>query len=106
MKKIVLLALTFLLTLALAASASAYLHVANAQNYARAHVWRTFCNYNCLSYPSATGWYSRINDNYVRVEIVARKSGYGTCYRVFAVRGNDGSEYITTDGSAPYYSCQ
>lgn len=91
-----------------AQDAEAYLHVANAQNYARAHMWKTLCNYgnSCSYYPAATGWYQRINDNYVRVEVRSYVYGRGTCYRVFAVRGNDGSEYITTDGSSPYYYCQ
>jgi hypothetical protein len=91
-----------------AASASAYLHVYNAQNYASGHVWRTFCNSSyayCPRFPNETGWYQRISSNEVRVEIHVTKYGYGSCYRVFDVRGNDGSEYISTAGSAPYYAC-
>lgn len=93
---------------AIAASAQAYLHVANATDYARGHVWRTFCNYgnNCSYYPVGTGWYQRISDSYVRTEIKVYRYGYGTCTRVFAVRGSDAAPYITTDGSAPYYTCR
>lgn len=94
---------------AIAAKAQAYLHVANAQSYAVNHVWVSFCNqssYWCWRYPYATGWYQRISDSYVRVEIAVGRRGYSRhCTRVFAVRGSDGSPYITSDGSAPYYSC-
>lgn len=108
--KKLLFILTPILTLLIVAVAYAsYLHVSYAQNYARYHVFKTFCNSSystCPTYPWATGWYQRINNNYVRVEIAVRKSGTaGTCRRVFAVRGYDGAEYITSDGSSPYYYC-
>lgn len=84
-----------------------YLHVYTAQQYAAGHVWRTFCasNYNnCPGYPSATGWYDRVTNNYVRVEIRVRTRTQ-TCTRVLAVRGDDDGPYITSDGSFPYYVC-
>jgi hypothetical protein len=90
------------------AEASAYLHVANAQNYARAHVYATFCDsssYWCPTYPWATGWYDRITDSYVRVEIEVRRRNSGDCYRTFAVHGSDANPYITTDGSSYGYYC-
>jgi hypothetical protein len=84
-----------------------YLHVYTAQQYASAHVWKTFCasNWNnCSTYPTGTGWYDRVTNNYVRVEIRVRSKGQ-TCTRVFAVRGDDDNPYITTEGSFPYYFC-
>lgn len=111
MRKLALLGaalVALVLSLVVAASASAYLHVANAQNYARAHVYATFCDssaYWCPTYPWATGWYDRITDSYVRVEIAVNRRNSGTCTRVFAVRGSDANPYITSDGSFPYYAC-
>lgn len=100
---------TLLVTLVAAVSASAYLHLANAQSYAVQHTWTTFCNsssYWCWRYPFADGWYQRINDSYVRVEIQVGKRGYSKlCYRVFAVKGSDAAPYISTDGSWPYWNC-
>lgn len=102
----VLFALVILLGMLIAtASASAYLHVATAQNYAKTHVWNSWCGGQCRAFPSETGWYDRINDSYVRVEVTAYRYGSGQCYRVFAVRGSDSAPYITSDGSAPYYTC-
>jgi hypothetical protein len=91
---------------ATATAASAYLHVADAQHYAEAHMWKSFCNYgsNCGSYPAPTGWYDRISDSYVRVEVWAWSKGK-QCSRVFAVHGSDSSPYITTDGSSFGYFC-
>jgi hypothetical protein len=97
-----------LLATAATAFALGYLHVYTAQNYAAAHVWRTFCGSNantCPSYPTATGWYDRITNNYVRVEIRVRSRSNGNCTRVLAVRGDDDNPYITSDGSFPYYMC-
>lgn len=112
MKKIRLLLVgfvTLVTSLAMSASAFAYLHVSYAQDYARAHVWRTFCSSSgnvCVDYPRPTSWYRRINANYVRVEIYVYRYGSGACTRVFAVKGNDGASYISSDGSSPYYYCR
>lgn len=100
--------IALVLSLVAVASASAYLHLANAQNYAAAHMWSSFCNNStnyCTGYPWATGWYSRVNDSYVRVGVAVGTYTSGTCSRVFAVRGSDSSPYITSDGSSPYYTC-
>jgi hypothetical protein len=100
--------IALVLSLVVVASASAYLHVYNATSYASNHVWATFCNSRvstCYTYPSGTGWYDRISDTYIRVQIQVDRYGNGHCIRTFAVHGNDGSEYITSDGSSPYYTC-
>lgn len=102
--------LTALMSLAAVASASAYLHVANARSYVVNHVWVSAPCYqssnNCWRYPFPTNWYDRISDSYVRVEIAVGIHGYPNhCYRVYAVHGSDASPYITSAGSAPYFSC-
>lgn len=105
---ILLSLVALLLMLVVTASASAYLHVANATNYAAAHSWSTFCSSSyslCPSYPWGTGWYDRGSDSYVRVEIMVRRYDNVYCHRVFAVRGSDASPYISGAESAQYWSC-
>jgi hypothetical protein len=100
---------TIFMSLAIAASAQAYLHVENAQNYARAHMWKTLCNYSYArcTYPRATGWYQRISSSAVRVEVSAYYYPNAQwCARVFQVNGSDASPYISSSGSSPYYYCR
>lgn len=105
---VLLLIGSILVTWVVAASAQAYLHVSAAQDYARAHVWRTFCSSSgrvCADYPRPTSYVRRYSANYVRIEIYVYRYGSGACTRVFAVKGNDGASYISTDGSSPFYYC-
>lgn len=91
------------------AAEAAYVHVANAQVYARQHAWKTFCSsssYYCPTYPWATGWYSRVSNTEVRVEVATDRRGSGRCYRIFDVRGDDSNLYISTSGSSAYWACQ
>lgn len=108
MLRILLAAVMLLLATAATAFALGYLHVYTAQNYAAAHAWAVFCQSNannCPSYPVATGWYDRINNNYVRVEVRVYRRGTGNCSRILAVRGDDDNPYITSDGSSAYWFC-
>lgn len=108
--KALLLAAAVLAATAVAAFGLGYLHVANAQSYAVNHVWVSSpCNQSsakCWRYPYATGWYERINNNKVRVEIAVGIAGHSKlCTRVFAVIGDDNSPSVTSNGSSPYYYC-
>ena len=104
--------LSMLFTFLAVASASAYLHLANARSYAVNHVWETApcyqSSYTCWRYPFYTAYYQRLSDSKVRVEIGL---GWRSCsttkyaYRVFAVQGSDANPSITSSGSAPYWSC-
>lgn len=95
-----------------AASAHAdYLHVDYARSQAIVHAWQNPCNGStstCWRYPFATSYYYRYSNTKVRVEIAI---GWYACsrtkyaYRVLAVTGTDGNARITSDGSAPYWSC-
>lgn len=92
-----------------ASAHAAYVHVANAQTYSKQHAWTTFCSsssYWCPSYPNATGWYQRISNTEVRVEVHVNRRSSGSCYRIFDVRGDDSSLRISTDGSSAYWACQ
>lgn len=98
-----------LLLVAAAVAVAAYLHVANAQTYAKQHAWKVFCGSSsatCPNYPNATGWYQRVSNTKVRVEIHVYRTGQGNCYRIFAVVGDDTSPQITSDGSSAYWACQ
>lgn len=108
--RLLLLAMTVALAPFMVTTASAeasYLHVSYAQSTAKAHMWNTLCaSVGCRDYPWSTGWYQRINSNEVRVEVKDYVYGSGYCWRVFDVRGADYAAYISTSGSAPYYSCR
>jgi ABC-type sugar transport system substrate-binding protein len=95
-----LLALALAFSLAAPATASAYLHVANAQSYAASHQWVHWCNYytNCYSMPVPTNWYQRIDSSHVKVEIKTYSRSYGVCYRELWVQGSDESPSIYNGG--------
>lgn len=103
-----LLLATGMLLLTAAVAVAAYLHLANAQTYAKQHAWTVFCGSSsrtCPNYPNATGWYQRVSNTKVRVEIHVYRAGSGNCYRIFAVTGDDSSPQITSDGSSAFWSC-
>lgn len=94
-----------------AKKSAGYLHVDYARSQAKVHAWQNPCNAStatCWQYPFATSYYYRYSNTKVRVEIGI---GWYSCsrtkyaYRVLAVTGIDGDARITSDGSAPYWSC-
>jgi hypothetical protein len=95
---LVVLLTVFAVMFVYTASASAFLHVAEAQNKAEAWEWDKGGQY---AYPSPTGWYDRYGPNRVRVSLYVYKTAYGRCTRAYTVQErDDGSKYI--DGASLY----
>ena len=106
--KIALLVSCFIVwtfAIASASASAAYLHEANAQNYAKAHAWNTFCEglTRCTKYPWIIST-RRVSNTDVRTRVGAQHRVYGNCARTFEVIGDDSAPRITS-GSDPYWSC-
>lgn len=95
---VVLLTVFAVMLVVSVSQASAFLHVAEAQNKAEAWQWSKGGQY---AYPSPTGWYDRYGPDRVRVQLYVYLTAYGRCTRAYTVQERaDGSKYV--DGASLY----